>query len=134
MTVIALIIRTSQRKTYKRLKKPAQTTGIVDKIHPETSVVDYSYTDNHGKRHTASFRLLGKHFKKGDKIEICFDAENPEKSIPGCTLKSWKTFWSEFLFYMVVVIAVFVILNAFSDYSGLGEKLRIWRKHRRHFR
>lgn len=115
---IIIFICTYHTKIYKRFKNPVKTTGIIDKTEhdpgppvaidgsytpPGHYIITYSYTDNMGMRHTASFQWQRNIGKAGDKIALHYDSQDPQSSIADCQLKYGKNLWWKVLIALAVI-------------------------------
>ncbi len=116
--VVIIFVCTYHTSIYKRFKKPVKTIGIIDKkeyVQGYDSYVDgynprghyiitYSYTDNMGQYHTASFNWQQNIGKAGDKIALHYDSQAPHSSIADCQLKYGKNLWWKVLIILAAII------------------------------
>ena len=111
-------VRTNYIGVYKRFKKPVQTTGVIEWVEcvelPQQGgsyyIITYSYTDNTGERRTVAFRWHKRIGWPGDSIEVHFDSQAPESSIPDCQLEYGR----KELRYTVIVIFAIIVFTVFS--------------------
>lgn len=127
-TIIVVIIFacTKSRREYGRIKNMAESEGTITGIkfiepHPdggyEHYVISYSFTDIYGKSYSKSFenqRLNG--FKKGDKITVYYDVDNPNKCVTDYKLKADKNKWWQALIIAAIIIIVPFIIS-FAIYN-----------------
>ena len=127
---IIIFICTYHTKIYKRFKKPVKTMGIIDDteyVSPPPAAIDgsytppghytvtYSYTDNMGQRHTASFQWQRNIGKAGDKIAVHYDSQNPQDSIADCQLKYGKNLWWKVLIALAIIFVPSIFIAIFLE-------------------
>lgn len=126
---IIIFICTYHTGIYKRFKKPVKTTGIIDKTEydrgyegysegyepPGHYIITYSYTDNTGVRHTASFKWSRNIGKAGDKIALHYDSQNPQSSIADCQLKYGKNLWWKVLIALAIIFVPSIFIAFYFE-------------------
>jgi len=126
---IVIFICTYHKGIYKRFKKPVKVTGIIDNTEyirgsndysggyevPDYYIVTYSYTDNTGQRHTASFQWSKNIGKAGEKIALHYDSQNPQDSIADCQLKYGKNLWWKVLIALAIIFVPSIIIAFYLE-------------------
>lgn len=129
-TLIAVVIFvcTHHSSIYKKMKQPVKTEGIIEDAHhvsvslspsdsayegPDYYQISYSYADNHGQRHTSAFHWTQNIGKAGDKIELYYDAQNPDQCLPVCQLNYGKNLWWKILIFLaaLIILTVFIVIK-----------------------
>lgn len=103
--------------TYRRFKKPVQTTGVIEWVECVSDsqgecqyITTYSYIDNRGERRTVAFRWQKRLGWPGDAIEIHFDSQDPENSIADCQLQYGRRVWKNILITISATV-IFTLLG-----------------------
>ncbi len=82
------VIRLEREYKEAFIKNSVETDGVVEgrdlsAIRPSFYHLEYSYPDKNGMQHKGS-ELIGSvvfKYKKGDKIIVCYDPNNPKRSV-----------------------------------------------------
>lgn len=118
LVLIIYFVCTRNSKIYKKFNDPAKAEGTVIDISSTEDGIDYttfytitySYSDDYGYRHTASFQATRHPFRKGDKVAVIYDLKNPQSCITEFQLKTSKTMcWTIPLILAAMIIPAFII-------------------------